>query len=286
MRTQDENRPDERAWEALEAVRNRPEVRRWLSEADSRWPGVRSGSRRLFLAGGISLATVGLAAAAWLHWSYSKYETQVGEQRDVVLADGSRVTLNTDTAIAVRYSDSRRYIELRHGEAFFSVQHDAHRPFDVVANGILTRALGTEFNVDLREARVTVSVLEGAVRVTKPPATADALVPTAIGKGQALEFHTKEYRAREQQADRRRIDGWRARKLEFSDTPLEEAVEEVNRYSTLKVVLGAPALGAVRVSGIFRIGDTEGFLFSLREALHLETHETPDGVVLMSTPQQ
>jgi transmembrane sensor len=285
MRTQDKIGRDEQAWEALDAVRDCPEVQEWLSAADARHTRRKLRARRWFLAASISAVTVALAAAAYLHFSFSRYETQIGEQRDLVLADGSRVTLNTNTAIAVRYSASRRFIEIMRGEAFFSVQHDASRPFDVVAHGLLTRALGTEFNVDLRETNVTVSVLEGAVRITPPSSVISGpLVPTAIGKGQALEFETGEHRVREQQADRRRIDGWRSRRLEFSDTPLKQAVEEFNRYSTTQVILGTPTLGSVRISGVFRIGDTEGFLFSLREALHVETHETQGGVVLISNP--
>jgi transmembrane sensor len=165
------------------------------------------------------------------------------------------------------------------------------RPFDVVASGVLTRALGTEFNVDVRATNVTVSVLEGAVRVAQvgadsrgsaePSGPFNSLVPTALGKGQALEFMPREHRVREEKADRRRIDAWRARKLEFIDTPLSQAVEEFNRYSTLRVVVGTPELGDVRISGVFRIGDTDSFLFSLREALNIETHGTQGSVVLI-----
>jgi len=296
MKTQDQERNlRERAWDALDAVRDHPRVQQWLIEADE---AVRLPPRRRWkqwtLAASIATLAVVLGTVAYLRLSFTHYETRIGEQRDVVLEDGSRVTLNTNTAISVRYSGKQRFIELERGEALFSVQHDASRPFDVLARGVLTRALGTEFNVDLRRSSLTVSVLEGAVRVTQEdlPGTADAaaaggsagaMIPTALGKGQALEFRQDEHLVREEKADRRRIDAWRARRIEFSDTPLASAVEEFNRYSTLRLFVGTPELGAVRVTGVFRIGDTEAFLFSLREALNIETHDTQGGIVLIRT---
>jgi ferric-dicitrate binding protein FerR (iron transport regulator) len=60
-------------------------------------------------------------------------------------------------------------------------------------------------------------------------------------------------------------------------------VEEFNRYSTTRVVIGMPDLGSVRVSGVFRIGDADGFLYSLREVLGVETHESANEVVLIRT---
>jgi transmembrane sensor len=269
-------------------------VQQWLNEADE---VSRAGPRRRWkqwmVAASVAVLTAALGTMAYLRLSFTHYETRVGEQRDVVLEDGSRVTLNTDTAISVRYSRNKRFIELTRGEALFSVQHDANRPFDVLAGRVLTRALGTEFNVDLRSTRLTVSVLEGAVRVTQEGASGSAdpasagsagtMIPTALGKGQALEFRPNERLVREERTDRRRIDAWRARRIEFSDTPLATAVEEFNRYSTQRIFVGTPELGAVRVSGMFRIGDTEAFLFTLREALNIETHDTQGGIVLIRT---
>lgn len=281
----------ERAWDALGAVRDHPTVRQWLdtAEASGKAGRLKSAARRRLLAASMGIVAMGLAAAAYVHWSADRFETTVGEQRDVVLADGSRVTLNTNTALTVRYSKNRRYIEMSRGEALFSVKHDAQRPFDVAAGGTLTRALGTEFNVDLRNSKVTVSVLDGAVRVmqvaSSPELTAGprdiATSAMALGKGQALELRSDKHQAREKKADIRRIDAWRARRLEFTDTPLKTAVEEFNRYSTQHIVIGTPELGSIRVSGVFRVGDGDAFLYSLREALNVEAHEAADEIVLM-----
>jgi transmembrane sensor len=293
MTLQDQEVKDrERAWEALAPLKDHAAIQSWLTESDNRRRVVphvfRAAAAILMLAIG-TLAGV----SAYVYFSAIHYETRIGEQRDVMLPDGSRVTLNTNTALTVHYSAKRRYIELDRGEALFAVKRNPHRPFEVEAGGTLTRALGTEFNVDLRKSGVTVSVLEGAVRVAATDLASDAAagasgsaaaIPgAALGKGQALEFQPTARRLLEEKADLKRIDAWRTRRLEFSNTPLSEAVEEVNRYSTKAVVIGTHELAEVRVSGVFRIGDVEGFLYSLREALGVQTHDA-DGEVLLVRP--
>ena len=304
MSTQEPKARDlQRAWSLLGTVEDQPTVQGWLAEAEvlgaaSPAPSLTHDGkvvRRKWLAAAGVLLAIGTGAVAYMHFSVPRYETRIGEQRDVILADGSRITLNTDTALTVHYSSQRRFIELERGEALFAVKHDASQPFDVAAGGTLTRALGTEFNVDVRPSKVTVSVLEGAVRVTAPdtslqPASnnagsaAVATAPvTALAKGEAMEFRPQLRRMVEEKADLKRIDAWRTRRLEFSDTPLSEAVEEFNRYSKTQVTVGTPELESVRVSGVFRLGDIDGFIYSLREALRVETHEAANDVVVMRT---
>lgn len=284
----------QRAWDLLAAAEDHPRVRAWLAEIETARP--RRPIRAWASAAAVVL-TIGLGTGAWLiHSAGTHYQTRVGEQRDVTLPDGSKVTMNTATELTVRYSDQRRYIVLERGEALFAVKHDPGRPFDVAAGDTLTRALGTEFNVDMRHATVTVSVLDGAVRVaaaTSANASPDGigiarttdvegLTPlAALARGQALEFRLRDRHVRQEQADLKRIDGWRTRRLQFTDKPLSEAVEEFNRYSTTPITVGTPELGAVRVSGVFRIGDQKGFLFSLQEALNVESHESEHEIVLL-----
>jgi transmembrane sensor len=282
MRTDRDSAADrERAWALLAAVEDHPRVQEWLRAPEVRHTPI----HMRWAAAAVIVVAIGLAfAAVYLQVRPVQYETAVSEQRDVLLADGSRVTLNTNTALTVRYAAASRRVELERGEAIFAVKHDAARPFEVVAGQTVTRALGTEFNVDLRSDRIRVSVIEGVVRVS---AAADdgtskvrPLVP-ALTKGRSAEFRDDDNRIVEATADLKRIQAWRARRLEFSDTPLPEALEEFNRYSTAHVVIGTADLNAVRVSGVFRIGDTEGFLFSLREALGVQTLATQEEIVLL-----
>lgn len=311
MNDHDDGRERQRVWTLLGAVEEHPQVQAWLTEAENPGEDDRetapalkpSASKRFNLRtnriswaiAATMILTLGGAFGIYRYFSTPHFETRIGEQRDVLLPDGSRMTLNTGTAITVRYSDTRRYIELERGEALFAVKRDAKRPFEVAAGETLTRALGTEFNVDLRSGRVTVSVLEGAVRVaplragSKPSdrtgsAAAnenESIQPTALAAGQALEFRNKERRTYEETANLKRIQAWRTRRLEFSDTPLAEALEEFNRYSTTRVTIGTPELTSVRISGVFRIGDTDGLLFSLQDVLNVQAHTLSDEVILM-----
>lgn len=288
----------ERAWEALGTVERHPQVTQWLAEADglaAKRISHRVAIRRWALSAAAGIASLVIAFGAYQHLAPKNYQTDLGEQRDVILPDGSRMTLNTDTAVAVRYTKERRYIQLRRGEALFSVKRNPNRPFDVEARGTVTRAIGTEFNVDIRAAKVTVSVLEGAVSVVpaaneksddagRTTADSPVLPVKALAKGQAVEFRALDGKMQEHRADLRRINAWRTRRLEFTNTPLAEAVEEFNRYSATRVVIGSPDVVSVRVNGMFRIGDEEAFLYSLREALGLETHHQSSNEVIVMRP--
>jgi transmembrane sensor len=299
MSTQDRREADrESAWALLERVEDDPVVQSWLRDLDREQPAWRRMIGRRAMIGIAASVLLMLCASviAYIHFQPLHYETRIGEQRDVVLPDGSRVTLNTDTSLKVRYSKTRRYIELERGEALFTVEHDASWPFDVSAGGTLTRALGTEFNVDVRNSKVTVSVLDGAVRVAAVKQIAGSSVTpgsdlqpgmstiaTALAKGEAVEVRPAERRVIAEKADVRRIDAWRTRRLEFTDTPLADAIDEFNRYSSTPIVIGTPDLAAVRVSGIFRIGDVDGFVFSLEQTLGARTLTSPSEITLVRT---
>ena len=308
MSIQDQKAGDQqRAWALLGEVGDHPKIQEWLRQADSNGPaadrGAAAGRRanarssltgRFFWAATATVVLlIGVISAAAFSYlmGAQHYETKIGEQRDVVLADGSSITLNTNTAVTVRYTRSARHVELTRGEAVFTVKHEAARAFEVTAGETVTQAIGTQFNVDLRNGKVTVSVLEGAVRVSeltdagnrsdnRKDAGGDAYAPVTVAKDAALEFRPTKHELRTQTADLKRIDAWRARRLEFSDTTLRDAVEEFNRYSTTHITVSTSELESVRVSGVFHTGDVSGFLYSLREALGVQVHESAGEVVL------
>lgn len=143
--------------------------------------------------------------------------------------------------------------------------------------------LRTRYNVDGRELPFASVVPAGTGRyrrgddrAVRPGRRRCAAAARRSLKGQALEYRATDRVVLAGQADLRRIDAWRTRRLEFGDAPLAEAVDEFNRYSRMKVVIETPGWGEVHVSGVFRIGDTEGFLFSLREALGVEARHSGD----------
>ena len=202
------------------------------------------------------------------------YATALGEQRTERLQDGSRLVLNTDTAVQAAYTRGRREVELLRGEAQFEVARDAARPFVVrVGEGSVT-ALGTRFQVrrDADDARVT--LLEGSVevalggqrRVLQPNEQA-RLSPS----GELL------VAAVDPEADDGWLDGW----LRFRATPLEEVIAEANRYAPRKLRLGSPELAGVEMNGTFRTGESEAIAAAAAMILPVRVDDSGEDIVLL-----
>ena len=184
------------------------------------------------------------------------HETAVGEQQVVMLDDGTRVSLNTDSRISIFYSEGERRVRLDRGEAMFEVTHNVARPFVVQSGDEQVRALGTTFVVRRDgDARMAVTLLEGRVEVTEPnqaqrpriavlsPGQRVTVTPTA---GAALDRPSIEA-----------VTAWRRGEVVFEDTTLLEAAEELNRYNAEHLVVADPSLASLRISGVFSASDLE-----------------------------
>src|SRR6202042_1154910 len=108
---------------------------------------------------------IGVGLTLFMLETPQEFRTALGEQRSVLLADGSRATLNTASTIEVILQKGRREVRLVQGEALFEVAHDSARPFVVRAGNALLKDVGTQFNVDMRSNGTTVTVVEGQVAV-------------------------------------------------------------------------------------------------------------------------
>ncbi len=216
--------------------------------------------------------------------------TGIGEQRTVPLADGSVVTLNTATEILLRFSPERRDVELISGQANFEVAKDPTRPFVVTAGDRSVRAVGTQFDVYKTADKVTVTLIEGKVAViaTESPAMVAARArpeEIVLTAGEQLSFRVKAGAVERKSADIPRVEAWRARKLDFNDTPLTEAIAEANRYSGTQIVLDAPELKGARISGRFDAGRNDLFVEGLQGYFRLHVEQTPDHRIVL-TPAQ
>jgi transmembrane sensor len=202
-----------------------------------------------------------LLLGVWMSWSsladwmLSDYSTAVGEQKEVVLADGSTVFLNTDSAISLDLSRGLRRVVLLKGQAEFTVAKDAGRPFEVVAGNTTVRALGTVFEVfEQASGAVEVTVSEHAVGVSLPGKSGQE--PVRVEEGERLHYAGHGELNRAEPVNLNQIDAWQRGKLIFRDQPLAEVVAELNRYSKAKIVLKGDDIGQLRVSGVFPIDDT------------------------------
>lgn len=211
-----------------------------------------------------------------------EFATAKGERRTVRLADGSTITLNTDSAIRVGYVADRRLVRLLRGQALFEVAKDPHRPFVVQAGAKQVTALGTIFEVRLDADRMKVTLVEGKVVVDevedRPDDGAPVMVPTVLAPGEAL-VAAEGAKPLLTKVDTDQQLRWREGFVEFDDATLAEAVSEMNRYSAKQLVIGDPATGQLHVSGVFRTGSPERFAAIVGELLPVRQRPLPGGGV-------
>ncbi|WP_443478279.1 FecR family protein [Novosphingobium aerophilum] len=199
------------------------------------------------------------------------YRTGTGETRMVTLADGSRVQLGPDSAIAARFSGTERRVDLLAGVAAFAAVPKAragNRPFIVSAANGEARALGTRFIVDRVPGSVSVTVAQHQVRVSASGgSTARAAV---LSPGQQVEYGAGGLRAA------RRIDvdqalSWQRGRLIVNAAPLGDAVARFNRYRHGRIVVARSALATRKVSGVFDTNDIQGAVATIAGELKLRT---------------
>jgi len=247
-------------WDAVglcaldEEVQARPHPsRRWVAPAA--WSAAGTALAASLLAAMLVLPQSGLVAET--------YETRTGEQRMVRLTDGSLVTLNTSSRVSATIGDRQRRVTLDRGEAFFDIAPMADAsPFTVEARGLEVRVLGTQFNVRAFEGGLAVDVLEGHVEVARAQAASDPgsqdNIQLVAGEGAQIsaDGHVEERRA----AETARVEAWRDGRLLFDQTPLYQAVAEMNRHSQTTLVIDSPSISDLRISGMVRAGASDDFV--------------------------
>ncbi|HEU0095760.1 MAG TPA: FecR domain-containing protein [Rhizomicrobium sp.] len=205
------------------------------------------------------------------------YETAVGGQKRVALADGSAMILNTNSRLYVDFSGNHRDVYMVRGEAYFEVVHDKTRPFTVYANNYVVRDIGTAFNVHLSKAGlVEVGVTKGSVEVmtaTGGHVSGDAKSLGVLAAGHDIVLGEKVERAEVMaNADLGRKLAWRQGALIYTGQPLAEVLADVSRYSDIKIELADPALENLPVGGAFRTDQIEAIFAALENnfGIHAE----------------
>lgn len=285
-------------WEKLDHVP--PLLTKELAEADIYWSqhgdGPSADSVGWKTPWGQVISIVGSAAfmiGMFLWWQpfasvvHESYQTAKGEQRTINLADGSTILMNTDSQLSVRLSSDERRVTLKRGEAIFTVAHDLERPFDVyVANGVI-HDIGTEFLVRQSSAKVNVAVLEGEVEValTSTAQSREAANPTVLRRGEHL-FYTAQGQLSSVKAfNEKATAAWARGKLIFVEKPLRDVLDEWSRYRSDVIQIEDPSLGALPISGAFRLDNIQGFLQALDDAFSIRVaSRSPDRIVLARQP--
>lgn len=208
-------------------------------------------------------------------------KTDVGQRRLLTLGDGSRIEMNTRSAIRAHVDKAEREVWIDQGEVYFEVFHDATHPFVVHAGNSRVTVLGTKFSVRRDHDRVIVSVSQGRVRVDDGSVDAparQALITAgdiAIARGASMLITQKSEEKVDDQL------AWRQGMLRFDQQPLGEIVAEFNRYNKTQIEVVDPSLAAMRLGGVFQPGNVGAFLSLLEEAYSLDVSHS-DGKIKIS----
>ena len=275
--------PDhERAWQHLCSVSGRLRSLAETGEASGGKSGSATAARIALTRTGASRRRAGVKALAtllfaggatwlagehvpWRAWSADAC-TAPGERRTLALADGTRVTLNTDSAIDIRFSGAERRVRLVQGEIMIATGHadGEHRPFIVeTAQGTLL-PLGTRFAVRQQGATSGLDVFEGAVRID--PFDTTGLAPV-VRAGQRARFTRTEVGALEPVDEN--ASAWTDGLIVASGMRLGDFVSELARYR--RGHLGCdPAVAGLRLSGTFPLADIDRVLDTVARTLPVE----------------
>ncbi|MDO6476142.1 FecR domain-containing protein [Alteromonas sp. 1_MG-2023] len=211
------------------------------------------------------------------------YESATGQNREVLLEDGSVITLGGQSLVSVAYSKSRRQIVLERGEAYFDVAKDADRPFSVVTGNRVVTAVGTQFNISKQAERVVVIVAEGKISIapeqyeTKTGNTIDAYLTA----GQRV-YYDKEYLSDIAVSPVNASLAWKDGKLQYMEEKLMYVVEDINRYSKIKIRFAGEEAKEFLYSGTVFTGNLEQWVEVLPHAFPLSVSYVGDSEIVLS----
>ena len=222
------------------------------------------------------------------------FETAIGEQSTTALKDGTVVALNTNSALEVTYAADARVLHLLRGEMHVEVAEDPMRPLSVIAGDRIVQAIGTSFSVEITpDDRIELVVTEGAVVVgvhasnnqvpVRPPLLARREDNTVAAGEELLMGQVNEVVTPVSEEDIEIKLSWREGSLIFKNEPLQEALAEVERYTTVRFVLVDENLKTRTVSGRYRSGDVDSLLLALRMNFNIVHEVDADGRVLLSS---
>ena len=227
--------------------------------------------RRAVLAG-LGAAVFAGGLGTWRIARAGVYETAIGEQRRVTLADGSRLLLDTATKLRVRMHEDSREILMRSGRVCLEVAAD-RRPFLIETGTRRVMARNGQLDVRCDKAGAAIVVSAGKADVTGGAA------PRALSVGERLRVGQDGGDA----IDHPNLDdllAWQSGRAVFRDQTLASAAEEMNRYTERKLVVADPDVAALRLSGVYRVGDTAAFANAVSMLLPVHVVQTPDAILI------
>ena len=209
------------------------------------------------------------------------YATEIGAKRVVALPDGSRISLDSDSEVEVRYSDASRAIVLDRGRARFDVAHDMARPFTVAAGPQTVVAVGTTFDVEKLGPKVLITLIQGRILIKREDGTQAERGPSTVSLTAGEQLTALEHAAPViRSADLDAAAGWEAGHLVFRGEPLGEAALRVNRYTENPIVVD-PSAASIAISGVFNAGDVGAFVNAITGYFPVEATTDSDNRIVL-----
>lgn len=217
------------------------------------------------------------------------YATEIGQQKTITLKDGSRVRLNTDSVIDVDFNQQHRKVRLVKGEVLFEVAHN-ELPFVVYVGTNIVRAVGTAFVVHLMQDKIQVTVTEGKVELISIRDGEQSIrinqniAPSSLVTAKqtvTIDNVIREPKDIEEDEIDRKL-AWRSGLIVFTGEPLSYVVEEVSRYTQVKLVISDPELGKLSIGGSFRVGEVNALIEALETGFGVDTNRINDEVIYLT----
>lgn len=241
--------------------------------------------RRLVMATGLAAVVAG----GLFFWSVVRptsegrlYESAPGQILDVVLADGSNVTLDAGSAIRVAMDGDARRVSLVRGGAYFDVAHDAGHSFQVAVADQRVIVTGTRFATILRRDHAEVSLLEGRVAIGRHDVRSrNALVNAVrLTPGDRATF-TPGGEVVVAPADVEAMTAWRQRRLIFQDATIADVVAEASRYVDGDLVIVDPAVAGITVTAVLPLNGAGALIDRMDRLFPIAVERAPDGRILI-----
>lgn len=237
---------------------------------------VRSGRRWLAPLIAIAAAAV-MVVGLWPEISgEGRFQTYTTAEspREIVLSDGSRLSMNRYSELHARVGRSGREVALGRGEVAFDVSHDADRPFVIATDDHEVRVLGTAFDVVSHDGRFSVGVMRGSVAVS-----GEAMPePVRLGVGEQI-VQQGSAAAVVSAVDPEQAASWREGVLIYREAGLDAVAADLSRYLNKPVIVSQSAR-ALRFTGALRIGDEATMLRQLQDFVPIRVTQANDGIQL------
>lgn len=215
------------------------------------------------------------------------FQTATAELRDIHLEDGSIITVGARSRLETRFTDEFRIVSLPEGQAFFDIAPDADRPFYVEVGTMMVRVVGTKFDIKNDDGTMRIAVADGVVSVMKadaPSAIEGALQnidKSVLHAGDQLLVSSRKQAPEKSTIEPENTSPWREGWLSYENASLSEIISDLNRYRDASIVLADPALGDLRITAAFGVGQTDQFIAVLHSTHEISRREGPNGQVIL-----